>query len=166
MKITFSSIRRFLLAAGMATAVPLSAAAWQGHVGGPGACGGGMPGGPGKQVMWGDMLPPYLHGLNLSEAQRDKVFAIMHAQAPAIRDKAKAVHKAEDDLRTLVAAPDYSAAKARALADSAAKAMAEMTLARTQVDRQVFELLTPEQRKQVAERKPGGVPPHGAAPGA
>ena len=166
MKITFSSIRRFLLAAGVAAAVPLSAAGLLGHAGGPGACGSGMPGGPSKHAMGGDMMPPYLHGLKLSEAQGDKVFAIMHAQAPAMRDKAKAVHKAEDDLRTLAAAPDYSEAKARTLADAAAKAMAEMSLLRAKVDRQMFELLTPEQRKQLVERKPGGVLPQGAAPGA
>lgn len=166
MMITFSSIRRFLLAAGIAAAIPLSASALQGHAGAPGACGGGMPDGAGKHAMGGDPLPPYLHGLNLSEAQRDKVFAIMHAQAPVMRDRAKALHKVEDDLRALAVTPDYSEAKARALADAAAKAMAEMALARTKVDRQVFEILTLEQRKQLAERKPGGEPPHGTAPGA
>lgn len=163
MTITFNSIRRFLLAAGVAAAIPLSAVALQGHAGGPWGCGGGMPG---KLAMGGDMMPPYLHGLNLSEEQRDKVFAIMHAQAPAMRDKAKAVQKAEDDLRTLAVGQDYSEAKARTLADAAAKTMEEISLARTKVDRQVFELLTPEQRKQLAERKPGSVPPQGAAPGA
>ena len=100
-------------------------------------------------------MPPHLRGLNLTEAQQDKVFAIMHGQAPGMRDKAKALRKAEGDLRALTAAPDYSEAKARSLADAAAKAMAEMTLARTKAERQVFEVLTPEQRKQLAERKPG-----------
>lgn len=165
MKITASSIKRFLLAAGVAVAIPLSAVALQGHAGAPDACAGGMPGGSGKLAMGGDMLPPYLHRLNLSDAQRDKVFAIVHAQVPTMRDKAKALHKVEDDLRELMAAPDYSEAKARALADTAAQAMAAMTLVRAKVDRQVFEVLTPEQRKQLAERKPSGDSPHNAAPG-
>jgi Spy/CpxP family protein refolding chaperone len=116
--------------------------------------------------MGGDLLPPHLRGLELTEAQRDKVFEIMHAQAPLMRDKAKVLHKAEDDLRGLAAAADYSEAGARSLADAAAKAMAEMTLLRAKTDRQVFEVLTPEQRKQLAERKPGSESPRGMAPGA
>lgn len=107
------------------------------------------------------MLPQHLRGLNLTEAQQDKVFEIMHAQAPVMREKAKALRKAEGDLRALTSAPDYSDAKARALADSAAKALAEMTLARAKAERQVFDLLTPEQRKQMAEMKPAERGPRG-----
>jgi Spy/CpxP family protein refolding chaperone len=107
-------------------------------------------------MMGGEMVPPHLRRLNLTEAQQDKVFEIMHAQAPVMRGKAKALRKVEGDLRALTAAPDYSEAKARALADSAAKAMSEMTLARAKADRQVFEVLTPEQRKQLAEKKVAG----------
>lgn len=148
------NIKRLLVAAGVALALPLTAAAVPGERGGHHGCGGGFAahGGPG---MGGEMMPPHLRALNLTEAQRDKVFEIMHAQAPAMRDKAKAWRKAEDELRALTAASDYSDAKARALADSAAKAMADMTLARAKTERQVFEVLTPEQRKQLAEMKPG-----------
>ena len=53
-----------------------------------------------------------------------------------------------------IASVFYSDAKARSLADAAAKAMSEMTLARAKAERQVFEVLTPEQRKQLAEMKP------------
>ena len=110
-----------------------------------------MPGGPG--MGGGEMMPPHLRGMNLSEAQRDKVFEIMHAQAPAMREKAKALRTAEDNLRALAASPDFSEAKARALADESAKAMADMTLARVKTERQVFDLLTPEQRKEAAEAR-------------
>jgi protein CpxP len=44
--------------------------------------------------------------------------------------------------------------------------MAEMTLARAKTDRQVFEVLTPEQRKQLAERKPGDESPRRRGEGA
>ena len=110
-----------------------------------------MPGGPG--MGGGEMMPPHLRGLNLSEAQRDKVFEIMHAQAPAMREKAKALRTAEDNLRALAASPDFTEAKARALADESAKAMADMKLARVNTERQVFDLLTPEQRKEAAEAR-------------
>ncbi len=156
-------IKRFLMAASVALAIPLSAAAFHGEPGGHAGCGSfAGHGGPG---MGGEMMPPHLHGLNLSEAQRDKIFEIMHAQAPAIREKAKAMRKADDDLRALASADDYSDAKARALADTAAKAMSEITLARARTERQVFEVLTPEQRKQLAEMKASGGPGRGRGDG-
>lgn len=147
-------VERFLIAAAVALAVPLSAVAFGGPHGAPNSCGAGEMHGKGRPGgMGGERMPPYLRGLSLSEVQRDKVFAIMHAQAPAMRDKAKAVQRAEADLRELAMAPDYSEARARTLADASARAMAEMALARLATDRQVLEVLTPEQHKQVAEMK-------------
>ncbi|UCV22683.1 Spy/CpxP family protein refolding chaperone [Ferribacterium limneticum] len=157
-------IKRFLIAASVALAIPLSAVAFSGH-GDHAGCGMEAHGGPGHHMMGGNMMPPHLRALNLTEAQQDKVFEIMHAQAPVMRDKAKALRKAETDLRALTSAPDYSEAKARALADEAAKAMSEMTLARAKADRQVFEVLTPEQRKQSAETKPTERGPRGRGDG-
>jgi Spy/CpxP family protein refolding chaperone len=150
------NIRRFLAAASIALAIPLGAAAFPGGPDGhPGCASLAGHSGPG---MGGEMMPPHLRSLNLSEAQRDKIFEIMHAQAPLMREKAKAVRKAEDELRALAAADDYSETKARTLADTAAKAISEMTLARTRVERQVIETLTPEQRKQLADLKASGGP--------
>lgn len=157
------NIKRFLAAASVALAIPLGAAAFQGNPGGNPGCGHfGGHGGPG---MGGEMMPPHLRGLNLSEAQRDKVFEIMHAQAPLMREKAKAVRQAEDNLRALTSAADYNEAKARALADASAKAMSEMSLARAKAERQVFEVLTPEQRKQLADMKASGGPGRGRGDG-
>jgi len=153
--IQHGNIKRFLVAASVALAVPLTAVAFQGHPGGHHGCG-DLAGHGGPGMMSGEMMPPHLRGLNLTEAQRDKIFEIMHAQAPAMRDKAKALRKAEDDLRALTAAADYSDAKAKSLADAGAKAMSEMTLVRAKAERQVFEVLTPEQRKQLAEMKASG----------
>lgn len=154
-----STIKRFLVVASVALAIPLSAAAFGGN-GGKGSCGMDAHGGPGHQMMGGNSLPQHLRSLNLNDAQQDKVFEIMHAQAPAMREKAKSLRAAESDLRALSAAPDFSEAKAAALADSAAKAMSELSLARAKADRQVYEVLTPEQRKQLAESKPSGKMSH------
>ncbi len=101
------------------------------------------------------MGPDYLRGLNLTEAQRDKVFEVMHAQAPGMREKAKAHLAAEEALRHLTAAPDYSEATALALADTLGNSLVEMALVRAKADRQIFDLLTAEQRKQLAEMKLG-----------
>jgi periplasmic protein CpxP/Spy len=162
---TTPNIKRFLIAASVALTIPLSAAAFGGHGGHDGCAGMEAHGEPGHPMMDGNMMPAHLRALNLTEAQQDKVFEIMHAQAPVMRDKAKALRKAETDLRALTSAPDYSEAKARSLANEAAKAMSEMTLARAKADRQVFEVLTPEQRKQLAEMKPTEPGPRGRGDG-
>jgi periplasmic protein CpxP/Spy len=156
---------RYLAVAALALAIPLSVLANPANPTGPtgqrevlgvGHCSGMDGRGPmGKQggERGDDIRPHYLRGLNLTEAQRDKVFEVMHAQAPGMREKAKAHLAAEEALRQLAAAPDYSEVKARALADTLGKSVAEM--ARAKADRQIFDLLTAEQRKQLAEIKPG-----------
>ena len=71
-----------------------------GHVPGPGAPG----------------LPPFLHGVELSEAQQDKVFAATYAQAPLLREQEKIAFKAHAQLRELAGSSAYDDAKAGALA--------------------------------------------------
>ncbi len=88
------------------------------------------------------------HGLNLSEEQQDKVFAIMHAQAPQRREQEKAARKAQEALRALVDSDKFDDAKAAALAQAEGKAVAALALLRARTDAQVQALLTPEQRKQ------------------
>ncbi|MGE5471658.1 MAG: Spy/CpxP family protein refolding chaperone [Bacteroidota bacterium] len=164
-EISSRNIQRFLAAATLALAIPLAvvAAPAAHEVGAPDDCmamAGGMHGrhgdGMGRQAMAGAMGPHYLHRLKLTDAQRDQVFEIMHQQAPEMREKGKALHKAEEELRQLTASADYSEARARTLAEQAGKAMADITLARSKADRQIFDVLTPEQRKRLSEIKPEG----------
>jgi protein CpxP len=148
-------LKRFAAIAAVALALPLASSAFAEPKGMMrGGCDGmGVKAGYGHHGMGGDMPPRYLKRLDLSETQRDRIFDIMHAQAPIQRNTAKAMHKAQSDLRALTAAPDFSEAKAKELADVAAAAMGEMALSRAKTERQVFEVLTPEQRKQLAELK-------------
>jgi len=143
------SLKRFLVAATVSLALPLAALAVSQRAG---ACGVG----PGID---GGRVPRYLHSLNLSEAQRDRVFEIMHGQAPAMREKVKAARNAEDSLRQLVLSTEYTEPKARALSDVAASAVADLSLARAKAERQIYELLTAEQRSQLAKLKAGGEAP-------
>lgn len=94
-----------------------------------------------------------LRGLDLTEVQRDKIFEVRHAQAPARRAQMKAVRAARKDLRELAMAPKYDAAKTQASADAFAKAMAQMAMTRIDMTRKVLGVLTPEQRKQLDERR-------------
>ena len=104
-------------------------------------------------------MPPYLRQLDLSDAQRDRVFEIMHGQVPVMREKVKAARNAEESLRKLVLSTEYTEPKARVLSDGAAKATAELSLARVMAERQIYEALTVEQRSQLAGLKAEGKVP-------
>jgi Spy/CpxP family protein refolding chaperone len=109
---------------------------------------GHAPGGPGAQG-----LPPFLHGIELSEAQQDKVFAATYAQAPLLREQEKIAFKAHEQLRELAASSAYDDAKAGALAGTAAQAMATISLLQARLEQQLLAVLTPEQRKQAQQRR-------------
>jgi Spy/CpxP family protein refolding chaperone len=134
------------------------------HAGGPD----GRPGGPGMEMrdhegpmggpMGGPGMPPgpmapFLFGLELSEAQQDKVFGILYAEMPYLRDQHKAAVKAHEALRTLASADKFDDAKATALAQAAAQANANIELQHVRTEQKLLALLTPEQRKQLAERQ-------------
>ena len=111
----------------------------------PGPGSGHGPGTPG--------LPPFLHGIELSEAQQDKVFAATYAQAPLLRDQEKIAFKAHAQLRELAASSAYDDAKAGALASTAAQAMATISLQQARLEQQLLAVLTPQQRKQAQQRR-------------
>lgn len=112
-------------------------------------------------MMRGDMgmmdggmpMPPFIRDLKLTEAQRDQIFKIMHEQAPALRDKAKEVRKARTELRDLAFSAGYDETKVKALADNAAQAESSLTQMRLASAHQIYQLLTPEQRKKADEMK-------------
>ena len=106
--------------------------------------------GPGAQG-----LPPFLHGIELSEAQQDKVFAATYAQAPLLREQQKIAYKAHAQLRELAASSAYDDARASALANTAAQAMAKISLQQARLEQQLLAVLTPEQRKQAGQRREG-----------
>lgn len=92
---------------------------------------------------------PFLRGLDLSEAQQDRVFAILHAQAPRRRELEKAERKAGQALRELARAPQFDEARAAASAQALGQAIADQELLRLRIDAQLKALLTPEQRARL-----------------
>ncbi|RFP13715.1 MULTISPECIES: Spy/CpxP family protein refolding chaperone [unclassified Duganella] len=164
MKTPKTSLHNILLAAAMA--LPLFAAGGAARADEPGDDAGRPPmmkqgtehdgpehgagnRGPGPGFHHG--RPPFVHGLELSEAQEDKVFAILHAQEPYLRDQGKAAAKAHEALRALGSADQYDDAKAAALAKDAATAMANIALQHVRTEQKLLAVLTPEQRKKQAE---------------
>jgi protein CpxP len=107
---------------------------------------------PGSELAW-DVLPPYLAGLTLTEEQQDKVFGILYAAAPAIREQAKGLRKAREALEDLTTTAQYQETRAKALAEASAKADSQLALLRARAERDIYLLLTPEQRVQMLDRR-------------
>lgn len=103
----------------------------------------------------------FLRGLDLTEAQRDKIFELRHAQEPVLREKRKAAAKAREELRNLGRAESFDAAKAKVVADAHGKAVSEMMLLKAQLHAQVRAVLTAEQKKRLDERLSGKGGPMG-----
>jgi Spy/CpxP family protein refolding chaperone len=116
---------------------------------GPGF-GHGFGPGPG----FGPGRPPFFHGIELSEAQEDKIFTILHTEAPYLREQDKAAVKAREALRALATADKYDDTKAAALAKEAATAEANIALQHVRTQQKLLAVLTPEQRKKQADDKP------------
>ncbi|NHZ92353.1 periplasmic heavy metal sensor [Massilia sp. CCM 8733] len=98
--------------------------------------------------------PGVLHGADLTDAQEDKVFAIMHAQEPKRRAYTRTLHDSQEALRALGSAEQFDDAKAASLAQAAGTALAALTLLDARTGAQVRAVLTPEQRKQSLENRP------------
>ncbi|WP_312519181.1 Spy/CpxP family protein refolding chaperone [Massilia sp.] len=94
---------------------------------------------------------PFLRGLDLSEAQQDRVFAILHEQAPKRRELDKAERKAHDALHALAGGTEFDAAAATPHAQAFGRAIAEQELLKLRTDAQLMAVLTPEQRAQLRE---------------
>ena len=98
--------------------------------------------------------PPFLHGVSLTEEQRDKMFEIMHAQMPGLRAREKELRQAHEALLRVSLSGEFDDIKAKSLADAGARAMAEIALTRARLDHKVYRLLTSEQRKQIDNPHP------------
>lgn len=114
----------------------------------------GMHGMHGERGMHGDRMGGrgFMGDLQLSEEQRGKLAELRKANAPAMQEQAKAMREARRELRALGFSADYDEAKARAIAERAAKASAEMAAQRAKAANDFYQVLTPEQRQKFSER--------------
>jgi len=108
----------------------------------------GPPPGPGALLE--GPLPPFLHGLTLTDDQQDKIFDVLHGRAPAVRQLLRSVQKTRGQLHDLGVSDNYDEAAVRALAETQSKAEGDLAVLRARTDHEILALLTPEQRKQAA----------------
>ena len=97
--------------------------------------------------------PMHPHGLKLTDAQQDKLFALHHAAEPAQRERDKAIRRAHDGLRELAESSRFDDAKAAALAQTLGQAIAAEELDHAREQAQFLALLTPEQRATLQDEK-------------
>ena len=90
--------------------------------------------------------PPFMRGLGLSEAQNERVFTILHGQAPRRRALDTAERKANDALRAVALAPELDQARASSAAQALGQAIADQELLRLQTRALLKAVLTPQQR--------------------
>lgn len=107
---------------------------------------------PGNDGAW-DFPPRFLEGVTLTDDQHERVFGILYAAVPAIREQAKALHKAREALEELVTTAQYEQGRVATLTDAAAKADSQLAVIRARSHREIYLLLTPEQRVQITERR-------------
>lgn len=94
-------------------------------------------------------LPPYLHGIELTEVQKDKIFAMTYAQIPKLRDAEKQKHETMKALKKLTNSDLYDEVKAQSLAIKLASLDKELILLRIGTDAKIYALLTVEQKQKV-----------------
>ena len=120
------------------------------HDHGPGhhAFGPHGPGAPGPDMPFGHMA---LHRLNLTDAQQDKVFAIMHAAAPEHHEHDKVIRKAHEAMRDLARADRFDDAKAAAAARDLGQAVGAEALLQALTEAQLLAVLPPALRVQLRQ---------------
>jgi Spy/CpxP family protein refolding chaperone len=105
-----------------------------GHMGGP------MAGGPLREVM-----------RDLTDAQREQVKAIRERHAEQIRPLVERTHAAREALNAAVLSGN--AGNLQALSIEVGNAETELTFAQAQVQSEIFNVLTAEQKQKIAERR-------------
>ncbi|MCZ7565832.1 MAG: Spy/CpxP family protein refolding chaperone [Burkholderiales bacterium] len=113
--------------------------------------GGDAPWAEGRGGHRADHGGRFLRELDLSDAQRDRMFEIRHAARPAMREKMNALRANRSALREAATANDYDAARIRTLADEGAKLQADLTVMRVETEQKALAVLTPEQRAKLEQ---------------
>lgn len=86
--------------------------------------------------------------LNLTDQQRQQIKELMkesyQPQNTSAKDERKELHR-------VIAAENFDEVKAKAYIDTISKAQSERMLARARTENKIYNLLTPEQKKQYSE---------------
>lgn len=97
---------------------------------------------------------PLFAGLQLSDAQEDRLFELQHAQMPTLRKLEQARRQAEEALAELAWEGKFDEARGKQLAERVATTTAELSLLRARLQHARLQVLTPEQRARLTQKPP------------
>ena len=100
--------------------------------------------------MDGHMLEFFSDYLNLSDAQQAQMKTILHKEHPGMKPLFQQSHQIELQLRQY-AQGTYDEAKVRALAAQKAQIEIELTVQRTRIHNELFQVLTADQQSKLKE---------------
>lgn len=110
-------------------------------------------GGPGHDGPLGSRMVMFmLHGLDLSDAQREQIDGILEQEQEGVEAKHEALREAHQSLHTLALAETYDAAAVKGAAETVGRLMGEMAENRARIGHSILQLLTPEQRDKLEAR--------------
>lgn len=115
----------------------------------PGGFGGRHHRGPGHH---GGGPMALLRGLDLSDAQKAQVESLVEAQEQSSDEQGQALHEARKGLHQLILSGTYSDAGAAPFVQQIATASGELARLHAKLGGEIYTLLTPEQRTEIAER--------------
>jgi periplasmic protein CpxP/Spy len=96
------------------------------------------------------MMHFFAEKLDLTDQQKEQLKSIMQKERPTIHPLMQQSHAIDQQLRGY-AEGTYDEAKVRALANQKAQIEAELTVQRTRIHNEVFQLLTPDQQAKAKE---------------
>ncbi len=88
----------------------------------------------------------------MSEEQRKKIRDIANSMRMEMMKTAGELRQGQAIMKTIVMAPEFDDSKAKTIADNQGKLYAKMIYMRMKTRHQIFQVMTPEQRKQLQER--------------
>lgn len=114
-------------------------------------CGQGIPHHPPGQheMKLGEHLPPYLLGIDLTDAQKKTIRALIQKNQDAVQANQKARIEYRHHIQEQVFSKDYSDEKIASMIKKSLAQHEENSLSMAKLDHAIFELLTPPQQQEV-----------------
>jgi Spy/CpxP family protein refolding chaperone len=100
--------------------------------------------------MGGDRMEFFATSLNLTDDQKGQMKTILQKEHPAMKPLFQQSRQIEQQLHQYVEGP-YDETKVRALANQKAQVEVELTVARTRVHNELFQVLNPDQQSKLKE---------------
>jgi Spy/CpxP family protein refolding chaperone len=103
----------------------------------------------GRGLFGGPMMGFLVHKLDLTDAQQAQVKAIMAKEKPAVQPLVLQMFQGQAQLRQLAMSGAFDEGRARELATQQAQTMTELTVQRTRIESELYQVLTTEQKAKL-----------------